>query len=190
MAKKITPETDTKAAEAERQLQELNEIIAKVKAAQTKFATYTQQQVDDIFRAAAIAANEARIPLAKMAVAETGMGVIEDKVIKNHFASEYVYNKYKTEKTCDTIEYDEGFGIIKLAEPVSSPQRTRPPRQSSNPFSRSRHATALFSVPIRGRKNPRSKRQESSLKRLSPQELRRTSSAGLRNRPSPSASTS
>ena len=118
MAKKITPETDTKAAEAERQLQELNEIIAKVKAAQTKFATYTQQQVDDIFRAAAIAANEARIPLAKMAVAETGMGVIEDKVIKNHFASEYVYNKYKTEKTCDTIEYDEGFGIIKLAEPV------------------------------------------------------------------------
>ena len=118
MAKKITPETDTTAAEAEKQLQELNEIIAKVKAAQTKFATYTQEQVDDIFRAAAIAANEARIPLAKMAVAETGMGVIEDKVIKNHFASEYVYNKYKSEKTCDMIEYDEGFGIMKLAEPV------------------------------------------------------------------------
>ena len=118
MAKKITPETDTKVDEAAKQLQELNETIAKVKAAQTKFATYTQEQVDDIFRAAAIAANEARIPLAKMAVAETGMGVIEDKVIKNHFASEYVYNKYKTEKTCDMIEYDEGFGIMKLAEPV------------------------------------------------------------------------
>ncbi len=117
MAKEITPETDTK-AEAEKQLQELNETIARVKAAQSKYATYTQQQVDDIFRAAAIAANEARIPLAKMAVAETGMGVIEDKVIKNHFASEYVYNKYKSEKTCDMIEYDEGFGIMKLAEPV------------------------------------------------------------------------
>ena len=119
MAKKIAPETDTKAAaEAEKQLQELNEIISKVKAAQTKYATYTQQQVDDIFRAAALAANQARIPLAKMAVEETGMGVVEDKVIKNHFASEYVYNKYKTYKTCDTIEYDEAFGIMKLAEPV------------------------------------------------------------------------
>ena len=96
----------------------LEKVIARVQAAQKIYATYTQKQVDDIFRAAALAANEARIPLAKMAVEETGMGVIEDKVIKNHFASEYVYNKYKSEKTCGEIEYDEAFGIIKVAEPV------------------------------------------------------------------------
>ena len=96
----------------------LEKTIARVQAAQKQYANYTQKQVDDIFRAAALAANEARIPLAKMAVEETGMGVIEDKVIKNHFASEYVYNKYKTEKTCGEIEYDEAFGIIKVAEPV------------------------------------------------------------------------
>ncbi len=111
-----TAPADVAAEELERK--ELDSIIADVRAAQQKYATYTQEQVDNIFRAAALAANEARIPLAKLAVAETGMGVIEDKVIKNHFASEYVYNKYKNEKTCGQIEYDEAFGIIKLAEPV------------------------------------------------------------------------
>ena len=98
--------------------QKLDAVIKQVQAAQKIYATFTQEQVDNIFRAAALAANEARIPLARLAVEETGMGVIEDKVIKNHFASEYVYNKYKSEKTCGRIEYDEAFGIIKIAEPV------------------------------------------------------------------------
>ena len=77
--------------------EELTQAIARVRAAQAKFATYTQEQVDAIFLAAATAANQARIPLAKLAVSETGMGVVEDKVIKNHYASEYIYNAYKTE---------------------------------------------------------------------------------------------
>lgn len=98
--------------------EELDAIIEKVRAAQKIYSTYTQEQVDNIFRAAALAANEERIPLAKMAVEESGMGVVEDKVIKNHFASEYVYNKYKNEKTCGVIESDDAFGIIKIAEPV------------------------------------------------------------------------
>ena len=92
--------------------------IARVKAAQAKYATYTQEQVDKIFFAAAMAANKARIPLAKLAVAETGMGVVEDKVIKNHYASEYIYNAYKDVKTCGVLEHDPGFGITKIAEPV------------------------------------------------------------------------
>lgn len=99
-------------------LQELEELIRQVKAAQQQFATYSQEQVDSIFKKAALAANAARIPLAKMAVAETGMGVTEDKVIKNHFASEIIYNKYKSEKTCGVIEEDKAFGIQKIAEPV------------------------------------------------------------------------
>ncbi|MFN3927250.1 MAG: bifunctional acetaldehyde-CoA/alcohol dehydrogenase [Pseudanabaenaceae cyanobacterium] len=98
--------------------QELNELIAKVKIAQEEFASFSQAQVDRIFQQAAIAANEARIPLAKMAVAETGMGIVEDKVIKNHFAAEMVYNKYKHEKTCGVIEEDPHFGIKRVAEPV------------------------------------------------------------------------
>ena len=92
--------------------------IARVRAAQAKYATYTQEQVDKIFFAAAMAANKARIPLAKKAVEETGMGVVEDKVIKNHYASEYIYNTYKDVKTCGVIESDPGFGITKIAEPV------------------------------------------------------------------------
>lgn len=99
-------------------LTELETLMQQVKAAQAQYATFTQDQVDRIFRAAALAANNERIPLAKLAVAETGMGVVEDKVIKNHFASEYIYNKYKHEKTCGTLEKDEGFGIEKIAEPV------------------------------------------------------------------------
>ncbi len=83
-----------------------------------QFANYSQEQVDLIFKKAALAANNARIPLAKMAVQETGMGVIEDKVIKNHFASEIIYNKYKHSKTCGIIEEDKSFGLQKIAEPV------------------------------------------------------------------------
>lgn len=98
--------------------QELEQLIQRVKAAQEKYATYSQQQVDEIFKKAALAANSARIPLAKKAVAETGMGVVEDKVIKNHFASEIIYNKYKHEKTCGIIEEDKSFGFQKIAEPV------------------------------------------------------------------------
>ena len=92
--------------------------LEKVKNAQKEFAKYSQEQVDKIFQAAAIAANEARIPLAKMAVEETGMGIVEDKVIKNHYAAEYIYNKYKNEKTCGVIYQDDSYGIKKIAEPV------------------------------------------------------------------------
>ncbi|WP_171974768.1 bifunctional acetaldehyde-CoA/alcohol dehydrogenase [Leptolyngbya sp. 'hensonii'] len=99
-------------------VQELEALIQRVKTAQAKFAHYTQAQVDQIFKRAALAANAERIPLAKLAVAETGMGAVEDKVIKNHFASEYIYNKYKHEKTCGVIEEDKSFGIQKIAEPV------------------------------------------------------------------------
>ncbi|MGQ9867044.1 MAG: bifunctional acetaldehyde-CoA/alcohol dehydrogenase [Pseudanabaenaceae cyanobacterium] len=98
--------------------QELNALIARVKQAQEAFAEFSQAQVDRIFQQAALAANAARIPLAKMAVAETGMGIVEDKVIKNHFASEMIYNKYKDTKTCGVIEEDRHFGIQKIAEPV------------------------------------------------------------------------
>ena len=96
----------------------LGKMLAKVRAAQEKFATYTQEQVDEIFYRAALAANKMRIPLAKMAVEETGMGIVEDKVIKNHYASEYIYNAYKNTKTCGVIERDEGFGITRIAEPI------------------------------------------------------------------------
>ena len=98
--------------------QELSELFARVRAAQEKFSTFNQEQVDKIFLAAATAANKARIYLAKMAVAETGMGVVEDKVIKNHYASEYIYNAYKHEKTCGVLEEDPSFGIMKIAEPI------------------------------------------------------------------------
>lgn len=96
----------------------LQKTIEKVRKAQQEFAKYTQEQVDKIFQAAAIAANQNRIPLAQMAVEETGMGVVEDKVIKNHYAAEYVYNKYKDVKTCGVIEKDENYGITKIAEPI------------------------------------------------------------------------
>ena len=99
-------------------VERLEEALASVRAAQKKFAEYTQEQVDAIFFAAATAANQQRIPLAKMAVAETGMGVVEDKVIKNHYAAEYIYNAYKHTKTCGVIEEDKAFGIKKIAEPV------------------------------------------------------------------------
>ncbi|HEY9624007.1 MAG TPA: bifunctional acetaldehyde-CoA/alcohol dehydrogenase [Crinalium sp.] len=99
-------------------IQELETLIQRVQTAQEAFATYSQAQVDLIFKKAALAANSARIPLAKLAVAETGMGVLEDKVIKNHFASEYIYSKYKNERTCGVIVEDKSFGIQKIAEPI------------------------------------------------------------------------
>ncbi len=96
----------------------LKEALARVREAQKKYASYTQEQVDAIFKAAAIAANMARIPLAKMAVAETGMGIVEDKVIKNNYAAEYIYNAYRRTKTCGVIEEDKAYGIKKIAEPI------------------------------------------------------------------------
>ena len=99
-------------------VEKLQEAILRTKKAQQQFATYTQEQVDKIFLAAASAANKARIPLAKMAVEETGMGVVEDKVIKNNYASEYIYNAYKNTKTCGVIEEDKAYGIKKIAEPI------------------------------------------------------------------------
>ena len=98
--------------------QELDELIAKVRKAQETYSTYSQEQVDKIFKAAAIAANKMRIPLAKEAVEETGMGIVEDKVIKNHYASEYIYNAYKNTKTCGVIEEDDDMGYERIAEPI------------------------------------------------------------------------
>ncbi|MDX7998329.1 bifunctional acetaldehyde-CoA/alcohol dehydrogenase [Xenorhabdus sp. Reich] len=100
------------------QIAELNELVARVKKAQHEFADFSQEQVDRIFRAAALAAADARIPLAKLAVSESGMGIVEDKVIKNHFASEYIYNAYKDDKTCGVLSEDNTFGTITIAEPI------------------------------------------------------------------------
>lgn len=98
--------------------EKLQQIIARVREAQKKFSTYTQEQVDKIFVAAASAANKERISLAKLAVEETGMGIVEDKVIKNHYAAEYIYNAYKSTKTCGILEEDPSFGTMKIAEPI------------------------------------------------------------------------
>ncbi|MCD8397682.1 MAG: bifunctional acetaldehyde-CoA/alcohol dehydrogenase [Lachnospiraceae bacterium] len=114
--------------------------MAAMKEAQKIFATYTQAQVDHIFKAAATAADKARIPLAKMAVEETGMGVVEDKVIKNHYASEYIYNAYKNTKTCGVIEEDKTYGIKKIAEPIGLIAAVIP---TTNPTS-----TAIFKTLI------------------------------------------
>ena len=120
--------------------QELAEAISRVRSAQKQFASYTQEQVDAIFLAAATAANRARIPLAKMAVEETGMGIVEDKVIKNHYAAEYIYNAYKHTKTCGVIEEDTAYGIKKIAEPIGVVAAVIP---TTNPTS-----TAIFKTLI------------------------------------------
>ncbi len=99
-------------------VEKLEAELERVRDAQRIFATYTQEQVDKIFFAAAKAANMARIPLAKMAVEETGMGIVEDKIIKNHYAAEYIYNKYKDTKTCGVIEEDKSYGTMKIADPI------------------------------------------------------------------------
>lgn len=118
----------------------LKALLASVRKAQEEFATFPQEKVDAIFRAAAIAANQARIPLAKMAVEETGMGVVEDKVIKNHFASEYIYNAYKDTKTCGVIERNESMGTMRIAEPIGVIAAVIP---TTNPTS-----TAIFKTLI------------------------------------------
>ena len=118
----------------------LEEKLAALRTAQAKFATYSQEQVDCIFRAAALAANQARIPLAKMAVAETGMGVVEDKVIKNNYAAEYIYNAYKDTKTCGVVEEDKAFGTKRIAEPIGVIAAVIP---TTNPTS-----TAIFKTLI------------------------------------------
>ncbi len=114
--------------------------MKEMRKAQEVFATYTQEQVDKIFFAAAMAANKARIPLAKMAVKETGMGIVEDKVIKNHYAAEYIYNAYRHTKTCGIIEEDSSYGIKKIAEPIGLVAAVIP---TTNPTS-----TAIFKALI------------------------------------------
>ena len=99
-------------------LETLDAAIKRVRAAQKLYASYSQEQVDACFTAAAIAADKMRLPLAEMAVSETGMGVVEDKVLKNHYAAEYIYNAYRDTKTCGVIEEDKAFGIKKIAEPI------------------------------------------------------------------------
>ncbi|MBR0136314.1 MAG: aldehyde dehydrogenase family protein, partial [Clostridia bacterium] len=99
-------------------VESLKSAFDRVREAQRKFAHFTQEQVDGIFLAAATAADKARIPLARMAVEETGMGIVEDKVIKNHYAAEYIYNAYRDAKTCGVIEEDKQFGIKRIAEPI------------------------------------------------------------------------
>ena len=121
-------------------VEKLEAELDRVRAAQREFATYTQEQVDKIFFAAAMAANKARIPLAKMAVEETGMGVVEDKIIKNHYAAEYIYNAYKNTKTCGVIEEDKAYGIKKIAEPLGVIAAVIP---TTNPTS-----TAIFKTLI------------------------------------------
>ena len=120
--------------------EELTAALHRCREAQARFATYTQAQVDRIFLAAATAANKMRIPLAKQAVAETGMGVVEDKVIKNHYAAEYIYNAYKDTKTCGVIEEDPAYGIKRIAEPIGVVAAVIP---TTNPTS-----TAIFKALI------------------------------------------
>jgi len=121
-------------------VEKLEAAICRTRAAQKVFATYTQEQVDAIFLAAATAANQARIPLAQMAVEETGMGIVEDKVIKNHYASEYIYNQYRDVKTCGVIEEDKAYGTKKIAEPIGVVGAVIP---TTNPTS-----TAIFKALI------------------------------------------
>ncbi|HPD00012.1 MAG TPA: aldehyde dehydrogenase family protein, partial [Acetivibrio sp.] len=130
----------TKEYEVINNVETLEKAIKRLRKAQDVFSTYTQEQVDRIFYAAAMAANKMRIPLAKMAVEETGMGVVEDKVIKNHYASEYIYNAYKNTKTCGVIEEDPAFGIKRIAEPVGVIAAVIP---TTNPTS-----TAIFKTLI------------------------------------------
>lgn len=127
---------DNKNYEIVDSVEQLEKTIERVRKAQKIFSTYTQEQVDKIFRASAIAVNKERIPLAKLAVEETGMGVIEDKVIKNHYASEYIYNKYRDAKTCGVIEDNKDYGTKRIAEPIGVVAAVIP---TTNPTS-----TAIF----------------------------------------------
>ena len=133
-------ETNKKIYEIVDGVEKLEAALERARAAQKIFATYTQEQVDAIFLAAATAANQARIPLAQMAIEETGMGIVEDKVIKNHYASEYIYNQYRDVKTCGVIEEDKAFGTKKIAEPIGVVGAVIP---TTNPTS-----TAIFKALI------------------------------------------
>ncbi len=133
-------ETNKKNYEIVDGVEKLEAALERARAAQKIFATYTQEQVDAIFLAAATAANQARIPLAQMAIEETGMGIVEDKVIKNHYASEYIYNQYRDVKTCGVIEEDKAFGTKKIAEPIGVVGAVIP---TTNPTS-----TAIFKALI------------------------------------------
>ena len=119
-------------------IESLEEVMGRVRKAQKEFSKFTQEQVDKIFKEAAMAANMMRIPLAKSAVEETGMGVVEDKVIKNHYAAEYIYNKYRNEKTCGLVEDDKIYGIKKVMEPIGVIAAVIP---TTNPTS-----TAIFKI--------------------------------------------
>ncbi|MGN1420856.1 MAG: bifunctional acetaldehyde-CoA/alcohol dehydrogenase [Eubacterium sp.] len=121
-------------------VEKLEAELERVRAAQKEFSTFSQEQVDEIFLAAAKAANMARIPLAKMAVEETGMGIVEDKIIKNHYAAEYIYNKYKNTKTCGVIDEDKAYGTMRIAEPIGVVAAVIP---TTNPTS-----TAIFKTLI------------------------------------------
>jgi len=135
MAKK---DDAAKAPELVDSMEALHKKLTVMREAQKKFASYSQEQVDKIFFEAAMAANQQRIPLAKQTVTETGMGVVEDKVIKNHYAAEYIYNAYKDVKTCGVIEEDDIFGIMKIAEPLGVIAAVIP---TTNPTS-----TAIFKI--------------------------------------------
>ena len=143
MARNITKNTNSVGEEVNAVVcdeKSLQELLARVRAAQVEFSTFTQEQVDEIFKAAATAANDARIRLAEMAVEETGMGVFEDKVLKNHYAAEYIYNRYKNEKTCGVIERDEAGGYTRIAESIGVAAAVIP---TTNPTS-----TAIFKALI------------------------------------------
>ena len=161
--------------------------ISEVRKAQEAFSEYTQERVDQIFRAAALAANKARLTLAKDAVEETGMGVVEDKVIKNNYASEYIYNAYKDTVTCGVVEEDSAAGIVKIAEPIGVVAAVIP---TTNPTS-----TAIFKclISLKTRNgiiispHPRAKKSTIEaariiLTRLSRRALPRTSSRGSTSR--------
>ena len=163
--------------------EELSAAFDRVRAAQRQFATYTQEQVDRIFLAAASAANRCRISLAKQAVAETGMGVAEDKVIKNHYAAEYVYNAYKNTQTVGVLEEDKAYGIRKIAEPIGVVAAIIP---TTNPTSTAIFKTLLALKTRNGMiisPHPRAKQCTIAAakvvpKRLWPPVLLRASSAG------------
>ncbi len=139
MSNKKETSTETKTVFVD-SVESLDARLKDLRKAQEEFASFSQEKVDEIFKAAAIAANKQRIPLAKMAVEETGMGIVEDKVIKNNYAAEYIYNAYKNTKTCDIIERDESFGTIKVAEPIGVVAAVIP---TTNPTS-----TAIFKTLI------------------------------------------
>ena len=165
---------------------DLEGLIKKVKLAQKIFASYDQDVVNKIFKAAATAADKARIPLAKMAVADTGMGVVEDKIIKNHFASEYIYNKYKNEKTCGIIKSDKTNGVKVVAEPLGVIAGVIP---TTNPTSTAifkalislKTRNAIIFRLIRELKNQLLKQQNLYTKRQLRPVLRKILSVGLTN---------